>query len=272
MRLCLLTVPGRSDNPRLGLAGPDSLVLDANELHATALAGHMDGKRAYELADALVPSDLYGFIRNGRHGWRGLELALEFLGSAASDTALESPRGQRVVFHSSEVELRPLLHRDTGSAALDAADQRIVRAPLAYGARDDRVSRMSHSLGGVTDVECVAIIGRATDTVDDISAWECVAGYAKLTASNDWQALYLHSVDELDAAGDTDVYCELADAISLVSRDHNLEVGDIVRTGTRGATSLLDLTGGPEVDLATGEPSEPGASEVLERLLTRVDR
>jgi len=268
MRLCLLTIPGRTDNPRLGVAGPNSVVLDANELHATALAGHMDAKRAYELADALVPADLYGFIRNGRHGWRAIELALEFLGPAATDTELESPRGQRIVFHSSEVELRPVLHRDTGTVVLEAADRGVVRTPISYGAAGERLTCVSYALGGVDHVEYAALISRMADHVDDTEAWEHVGGYVKLAAANGWQAFYVHSVDELDAVGDTDVFCELADAISALSSQYRLDVGDIVRTGTRGAEALLDLTAAANLGPVNGDDV---GGDVLERLLTRVD-
>jgi hypothetical protein len=255
-----MNVAGRADNPRLGLAGRSGLVLDANAGHATALAGHMEAKRAHEIADALVPPDLYGFTRNGRHGWRALELAVEYLGDRASDLDLRSPRDERVVLHHTEVELRPLLGRaDSDDADHDDHSRAgIIRTPVGYGDGGDRVTRISYSLGGVDDAEYAALIGRAGESVTDLEAWDHIAGYMKLSPATQWQARYLHSVDELHPVDDSDVYCELADALSIVSRTHVLAVGDIVRTGTRRTTTLLDLTAS---DL-----------DALEHLLTHADR
>lgn len=215
----------------------------------------MDAKRAYEIAEALVPADLYGFVRNGRHGWRALKLALEFLAEQAADLELRSPRGERIVFRRGEVEMRPIVGAspDTSAPASDA----IVRTPIGYGDQSDRVARSSYALGGVVDAEYAALVGRNGEHIADVDAWDHIFGYMKLTPATRWQGLYLCDVEELHPVDDADVYCELADAIGTVSSRHPLMLGDIVRTGTR-RPALVDLT-------------NAGPNDVLERLLTHAD-
>jgi len=262
VRACLLSVPGRADNPRVGFVGPNDLLLDAHDAHATALANHMEVKRAYELADALVPADLYGFIRSGRHAWRALELALGFLGAEAGDPALRSPRGERVALHRAEANVRPMLWRDyesTGAAAIDLDGAGIMSTPISYGSRDDRVARVSYSLGAVEDVEYTAVIGKEASRVSDGEAWDYVVGYSELSAATIWQALYLSSVNELHLADNTDLFCEVADAVSVVSHEYTLMPGDVVRTSARQRAMSAAEPGLDIRDVAT--------TELLERLL-----
>lgn len=271
MRLCVVSVPNRPDNPRLGVVGPDDLILDANEAHATALAGHMDVKRAYEIADALVPPDLYGFVRNGRHGWRALDLALRFLGPAAGDPELRSPRDNRVVMRRWETELRGLLGREHDIIDLYSREKP-ARTPIGYGDGDDRVTRASYAFGGVDDAEYAALVGMPAEGIDDLDAWDHLAGYMTLTAATRWQALYLHSVDELDPRDDADVYCELAEAVGKVSREYGLATGDIIRTGTRRCGPVVDLRRDvvPFVNATILDDPMPDDS-FLERLLSHAD-
>src|SRR5688500_7817040 len=142
MRLCLMDAPGGFGNPRVGLLHNDEFVLDAHEAHATALAGHLDAKRAFEIADALVPNDLFGFVRNGRHGWRALRLALAYLGELASDPELTSPRGERVCFRRDEVAIRPPLGAVAPIVAGDPST-----CPITYTYGYEHIPRTSYAVG-----------------------------------------------------------------------------------------------------------------------------
>ena len=231
-----MDAPGGFGNPRVGLLHADDLVLDAHEAHATALSNHLDPKRAFEIADALVPSDLFGFVRNGRHGWRALRLALSYLSDRATDTELLSPRGERVCFQRSEVEIRPFLGALPSNDAGDPTPQ-----PLVYAYGEERVTRTCFAIGANHAVELAAVIGKAGDTIADDEAWEHIAGYM-VVGDHDGIGSYLKSADEIHPASDADIYCELADAVSSVSRRHSLEAGDVVRTGLGQRHAIIDLT------------------------------
>src|SRR5690349_19089632 len=108
MRFCLYEPDVASRVPRLGLLQGESVV-DVHLACQTSMVEHMTPKRAREIARALCPSDLVGFLENGRHGWNALDDSLRRLGAQLGDPDLVAPTGDPVVRRLRDVRVVPVV-------------------------------------------------------------------------------------------------------------------------------------------------------------------
>jgi hypothetical protein len=94
-------------------------VIDLNMGYTRYLADNHGNGQAYELAAAMLPSDMIAFFRMGKEGKDKAELTIDYVAQYHSKGSLLGPRGEKIVYEINEVKLkapvpRPNSLRDYG--------------------------------------------------------------------------------------------------------------------------------------------------------------
>ncbi len=181
---------------RLGVQSPAGYILDLTLARALTLAerGH---RRADELAAALVPPDMLGFLRTGAAGLEAVRQTLDYLGARADDLSLAGPRGERVV-HPLQ-DLRPLAPLPRPNSIRDclAFEEHVRNSrggeppppawyefPVYYKGNPDTVQGPGADVIWPSytqlldyELEFAAVIAREGVNIAREEAWDYIAGY-----------------------------------------------------------------------------------------------
>lgn len=99
MKLCTFRAGSRfGAMERVGAVTPRGRIVDLNFAYALALTEREGHPTAYELADALLPPDMMGFLANGRWARQAADEALAHLGTGPMT---HRPPGRRASASSS---------------------------------------------------------------------------------------------------------------------------------------------------------------------------
>jgi hypothetical protein len=181
---------------RMGARAPwdGAVLVDVHLAEVAWLSQRTASRRAYEIAESLVPAQPAAFLAAGAHVW---DFAREAVLAATPETT--TPRGEPAVVAGRSTRVAILEHLATSAELIDATWATTVGHPVVAV-----VHRHAHAVG-----------------VDD--AWDHVAGYVDLAGDATW----LLTSDEL-GDGDSDVYCAVASVVSAVSAGTPLLAGDVV--------------------------------------------
>lgn len=184
-----------SGEVRVGARAPwdDAVVIDVHLAEVAWLSRRTTSRRAYEIAESLVPAQPAAFLAAGAHVW---DFAREAVLAATPETT--TSRGEAVVGAAS-TRVSILDHLASSAELIDAAWTKAAGHPVVAVVR-----RHAHAVG-----------------VDD--AWDHVAAYVDLAGDATW----LLTSDEL-GDGDSHVYCAVASVVSEASAGTTLLPGDIV--------------------------------------------
>ena len=245
MLLCLYRHPDVTpDVARLGLVRDDDVV-DVHLACSTSMAAHMKPKRAVEIANALAPPDLLGFLEGGRHSWNALADSLERLGEALQ-VGLLGPEGEPVVMAKDDVRLVPIVPPAAGwsSTELGMWDTSPVPSP------GSNTIVALHTDGQAYLPEYLAVIGSTAESVSVRNALEAVALVGVVRPSRPESACLLHRMPAI-IDEELDLDTTIASAVAAASATRTLYPGDVVRCGPpmvvrnldlRGARAAVDLT------------------------------
>ena len=235
MLLCLyrhpVVTPGEA---RLGLVREDDIV-DVHLACLASLVGHMKPRRAIEIATALAPSDLLGFLEGGRHSWNALADSLDRLGGSLGPELL-APEGEAVVVPKRDARLVPIVPAAAGwsSEALGAWEATPIPSP------GSSTVVALHTDGRAYLPEYFAVIGSTADHLSIDEALEKVALVAVVRPSRPETAALLHRLPDLPAE-EIDLEVTVAAAVSAASANRVLYAGDVVRCGPAMVTRAFDL-------------------------------
>ena len=196
MKICLYRMLGSSE-VRVGASAPwdDSLIVDVHLAEVVWLSQRTAARRAYEIAESLVPAQPGPFLAAGAHVW---DFAREAVLAATAQDA--TSRGERVAVDLAACVRVPVLdHLATSAERIDSTE------------------------GATSAYPALAIIRGYTHAASADNAWDHVAGYVDLAVDPGW----LLTQDEL-GDGDSEVYCAVADLVSTASAGEPLLAGDIV--------------------------------------------
>jgi 2-keto-4-pentenoate hydratase/2-oxohepta-3-ene-1,7-dioic acid hydratase in catechol pathway len=90
---------------RIGAIHQDR-ISDLNMGYARYLADKYGSSEAYELASAILPTDMIGFFRRGEEGKEKAELTIDYVGRYQTEDGLLGPRGENIVYETGEVQLK----------------------------------------------------------------------------------------------------------------------------------------------------------------------
>lgn len=243
MRFCLYEPDVASGVPRLGLLHGESVV-DVHLACQASMVEHMAPKRAREIAKALCPSDLVGFLENGRHGWNALDDSLRRLGASLGDPDLIAPTGDPVVRRLRDVKVVPVVPWQVRySGPVDGGHWRVLSVP--------GTPATLHTDGRAYLPEYLAVIGAAGRDLDVEEAWDTVALVTETRPTDALDAAVLRTPDELTADDDL-LRTTVATAVAEASAHRTLHVGDVVRTGLGLVAHLVDIDL-REVDVEVGD-------------------
>jgi hypothetical protein len=233
MRFCLFLPDAAAVAPRLGLLDGD-VVVDVHLACQTSMVDHMAPKRAREIARALCPPDLVGFLENGRHGWNALDDSLRRLGERLTDPELVAPSGEPVVHRLSDVRVVPVVPWQVryGAATEAAGRWRVLTVP--------GTPSTLHTDGRGYLPEYLAVIGAPAERLDVDEAWEAVALVTETRPTDAVDAAVLRTPDELTSDDDV-LRTTVAEAVAAASVERRLLVGDVVRTGLALVAHLVDI-------------------------------
>lgn len=234
---------------RLGLVR-DDLIVDVNLACLTSMEGLMKPKRAREIADALAPADLIGFVEGGRHSWHALRDSLDRLGETLTPD-LRSPEGVPVVIAKSDARLVPLVPSAAGWTA--EAFGQWEATPIPSPGSDVVVAL--HTDGRAYLPEYFAVVGANTANVAPDDAFDAIAFVAVVRPSRPETAALLHPVDNVPRH-DGDLELTIAGAVAAASRNRPLFAGDVVRCGPSMVAGLVDLRDPVTVASAGPDPGD----------------
>lgn len=239
MQLCLYRHPTVTpDTPRLGVVREDTVV-DVHLACLVSMTGHMKPRRAQEIATALAPPDLLGFVEGGRHAWNALGDGLVRLGRTVTP-ALEGPAGEPVVVLKGEVRLVPLIPPAAGWSG--EAMGAWATTPVASPGSSTVVAL--HTDGQAYLPEYLAVVGRTAASVTAPEALGTIAFVASVRPSQPESACILHRPDSLPD-DEPELPSTVARAVAAASRARTLYPGDVVRCGPPIVSRHVDLR--PEV-------------------------
>ncbi|HET9443457.1 MAG TPA: hypothetical protein VFO65_09040 [Acidimicrobiales bacterium] len=225
MRFCLFTTgPGAGTGGRLGLVRARQVV-DVHNACVASLSDRMSARRAVEIASAQCPSDLLGFLENGRFAWRALQDAIDQLGDKLADTALATPAGQPVVQPSAGLRLVPIAPWQLRWTPGSTGQWQGVPLPP-----DGPLPTTLHTDGRPYIHELLAVVGAAGRDIAEDDAWKHIALVAELHPTNRAHVGLLRTPEEIDPE-DRHLRALIARAVHEASTAHPLLVGDVVRTG-----------------------------------------
>lgn len=225
-------------------------IVDVHAACVASLVTHMTPRRASEIARALCPPDLVGFLENGRHARNALHDSLARLGERLDDPTLAAPTGEPVVVRFVDARIEPVVPwRARIGGGYPGVWQQI---PVP--GRDGSPRFVLHSDGRAVVPEYLAVIGVAGDHVGLDEAWSHVAAVTETRPSDALDAALLHTSDDA-SLDDGVVRARVTSAVVSASAAAPLLVGDVVRTGVPVAS--LDLT-----ETATARPVEPAGAAI----------
>ncbi|HVF31436.1 MAG TPA: hypothetical protein VM933_00255 [Acidimicrobiales bacterium] len=234
MRFCLFETGGASaiPTPRLGLLRGEQVV-DVHLACQASMVDHMVPRRAREIARALCPPDLPGFLENGLHGWNALDDSLRRLGDRLGDPDLRTPDGEPVVRSVADVRVVPVVpwqlrYRD---GLGQGGSWRSLSVP--------GTTSTLHTDGRAYVPEYLAVIGAPAEDLDPADAWAAVALVSETRPTDAVDAAVLCTPDEL--TGDEGLRATVTAAVSEASAHRTILVGDVVRTGLALAGDLAEV-------------------------------
>ena len=203
MRYCFYRTATTAE-ARVGAMAPwdTYLIVDVHLAEVAWFATRVAVRRAYELADHLVPASPSAFIVAGAAVW---DFAHEAVAAVTPETA--APRGERISLPATACLLDPIVEHLVGGTA-----------PL-------------HAEAVASDRPVAAVIGRRADRLAEHRAWDHVAAFVRYDGDPRW----LDTADEL-GDDDANTYCAVAELISTHSAALPLGPGDVVFAGTATTT------------------------------------
>jgi 2-keto-4-pentenoate hydratase/2-oxohepta-3-ene-1,7-dioic acid hydratase in catechol pathway len=81
-------------------------IIDLNMGYTRYLADKYGSSEAYELAAAILPTDMIGFFRRGEEGKDKAELSIDYVAKCQAKDGLLGPRGEKIVYEMGEVKLK----------------------------------------------------------------------------------------------------------------------------------------------------------------------
>ena len=245
MQLCLYRHPAVTpDVARLGLVRED-VVVDVNLACLVSMTGHMKPRRAQEIAMALAPPDLLGFVEGGRHAWNALGDSIERLGDALV-LGLEAPGGEPVVVLKGEVRLVPLVPPAAGWSG-EAVGQ-WASTPVSTPGSSTVVAL--HTDGQAYLPEYLGVVGATVASLKVAEGLAAVAFVAAVRPSQPESACLLHRPDDLPD-DEPELPSTLARAVAAASGNRTLYPGDVVRCGPPVLSRSIDLRQRVTLDLDT---------------------
>lgn len=235
MLLCLYRHPvATPDEARLGLVRSDDIV-DVHLACLASLAGHMKIRRAHEIAQALAPADLLGFLEGGRHAWNALADSLDRLGGSLGPELL-APEGEVVVIPKQDARLVPVVPAAAGwsSEALGTWETTPVPSP------GSSTIVALHTDGRAYLPEYFAVVGATADHVPVEDALDAVSLVTVVRPSRPETAALLHRLPDVPR-DEIDLEVTVAAAVAAASAQRPLYAGDIVRCGPAMVTRSFDL-------------------------------
>ncbi len=197
MRLCTFEVQSRFGAvERVGVQTPSGRILDLNLAYALTLAEAQQHPRAQEMADVLVPSDMFDLLTNGQVGRNAVDEAMAHLGSRVDDPELTGPDGERLTYDMSEIRLLAPLPRPNSIRDCLAFEEHVKNSmggqgippawyeiPIYYKGNPDTVAGPGDDVIWPSytqlldyELEFAAVIGREGVNISKEEAWEYVAG------------------------------------------------------------------------------------------------
>ena len=180
---------------RIGAISREKIV-DLNIGYACYLADKRGSRRAYELASAVLPTDMIAFFRSGQEGREAAETTIEYVAQQQGKRLALGPKGEKVVYEMAEVKLkapvpRPNSLRDylafEGHASLSGLkqlDKAWYELPVCYKGNCDTVIGPEETIlwPSFTDLldyelEYGIYIGKEGKNIPREQAQEYIAGY-----------------------------------------------------------------------------------------------
>jgi 2-keto-4-pentenoate hydratase/2-oxohepta-3-ene-1,7-dioic acid hydratase in catechol pathway len=183
---------------RIGAISRDKII-DLNLGYTRYLADKRGGSRSYEMAAAVVPSDMLSFLRGGQESTEAAQTTIDYVAKKQSKEPITELRGEQIVYDMSKIKLkapvpRPNSIRDylafeghasrSGKRKLDKSWYEI---PLCYRGNQDTVIGPDEIIPwpAYTDLldyelEYGIYIGKEGKNIPREKAQEYIAGYAIL--------------------------------------------------------------------------------------------
>ena len=107
-------------------------IIDLTSAHTLLLAEKMPSERAARMAEGLLPPSMLDLLEAGDHGFELVAGTVEYVESLGADASLRGPRGETIIFKSSDVRLLAPVPRP-----------RTMRDFLAFQAHMENAAKMS---------------------------------------------------------------------------------------------------------------------------------